>query len=246
MSGSECSDLEIPPSCTDGSVKEDAENCYIFNVCVNGQYQKASCPIGYYFYAPSAACKLITYDANYKCNCVVPDHTLMANRYNCETFYLCEGREAILEHCSLGAYYNSTINACLTDVEGICLMQPTTSPVLQVKTELEKLVKTGSKSICEYFANSEISFHPYEDDCRKFFLCINGQVHVQQCPKNFYYDSTKNYCVLDTENRCQNAEPTDVEETNQDMDIETSLIAKTKSLNYIPVQNKLFARFMKY
>lgn len=245
MSGSECRDneMEIDPKCTDGVVAALEGDCLSFNVCVSGQYQKINCPNGYYYNVPNAKCQPINYDADYKCNCVVPDHTLMANPNNCETFYLCEGKKAVLENCSRGQYYNSTQNACLRDNEGICLMEATRSPEMEIEPELEDI---QIKTICEQLSNEESVYYPYDNDCSKFLMCTNGRLTLQQCPQKFYYDSNKNYCVLDDEHKCQNSDVKSEEEQSPNKENEAPVIADSKRSKYIAIHNKLFARFMKY
>lgn len=201
--GGDCQNKEVPSECSDGSVRAVEGDCYIYQSCVNGQYQNIKCHIGYYFDASKLACKPILYNANYKCNCVVPDHTVMSNYDNCETYYLCEDGEAILTNCPLGEYYNATYNSCLPDLDAICLMEPTKSPLLKIKSHVEKLAKNAMETMCQNVGNDQITFYASDSDCNQFFVCANGQLHIQKCPQNFYFDDNKKFCVFDSNQKCQ-------------------------------------------
>ncbi|XP_013115487.2 peritrophin-48 [Stomoxys calcitrans] len=232
VSGNDCDDdeLTIPPTCSDGSKRAVNDDCFIFEMCVNGQYQKINCHPGFYFNAPKTTCKPIKYDADYKCNCVMPDYSIMTNRDNCETYYSCQGGKADLIQCPRGEYYNSSINSCTVDVYNICLMEPTKAPLIKqaplmllANVEVPKV-----KAVCgtQALGSNEISFHAHINDCSKFLVCTNGQAHEQQCPKKFYFDEAKQYCILDTEKKC--------------------IRGQTEASYKSPYHNKIFTRFLKY
>ncbi|XP_073839438.1 obstructor-J [Musca autumnalis] len=204
MDGDACQNKEVPTECTDGSVRAVDGDCFIYQSCVNGQYQNIKCHTGYYFDSYKLTCRPITSSASYKCNCVVPDHTVMSNPDNCQTYYLCEAGQAILTKCDSDQYYNATFNTCFPDTDAICLMKPTQTPMLEeIKDQAEKLAKTAVENLCQNADNNELAFYAAEGDCNKFVVCAKGQLHVQKCPQNFYFDAKLNYCVLDADHKCQ-------------------------------------------
>lgn len=126
VAGSSCSsDSNKPATCSEGTIKAVKDDCYIFEACIKGQYQKINCPPNYYFNAQQAHCMPFTYDAELKCNCLMPEHTVLENKNNCETYYVCRDKAAILENCPLGQYYNVQLNTCITDRSGWSLPNET-------------------------------------------------------------------------------------------------------------------------
>uniref|UniRef100_A0A1L8EIN2 Putative peritrophin-48 n=1 Tax=Haematobia irritans TaxID=7368 RepID=A0A1L8EIN2_HAEIR len=216
ITGSDCNDDELttPSTCSEGNKRAVDGDCYIFEICINGQYQKLQCGPGLYFFAPSSSCKPIKYNADYKCSCVVPERTIMTNHDNCETYYSCEAKKAKLIQCPLGQYYNSTMNSCMVDVYHICLMEPTKTPDLQSPIANARQLKIDGdmklSALCAHQAlmgKSEMMFQHHDTDCSKFLVCVNGILHVQQCPQDHFFDIEKEYCILDTEKRCLNNSP---------------------------------------
>ncbi|XP_061388865.1 peritrophin-48-like, partial [Musca vetustissima] len=200
MDGSDCQNKEFPDECVDGRVRAVEGDCFIYQSCVNGQYQNIKCRTGHYFDASKLSCRPITYNANYKCNCVVPDHTVMSNFENCETYYVCEDGEAVLNKCPLGEYYNATYNTCVEDLDGTCLMEPTKAPLRQ---QMEKFAKTAVENLCQNVAADEVAFYGSDSDCNQFLVCSIGQLFVKRCPQNFYFDANLKYCIFDGEHKCQ-------------------------------------------
>ncbi|TMW40249.1 hypothetical protein DOY81_014671, partial [Sarcophaga bullata] len=189
--------------CSEGTVRAVQDDCYIFEACIDGHYQKINCPVNYYFYKPNGMCVPFKYDAQFKCSCLMPQHTVLENKNNCETYYKCEDKAALLQNCPLGQYYNSQLNACIPDVEGVCLMKPTITP--SIAQALNNLNKDLNKieAECKLLGAQGVNFQTFPNDCNTFYICINGQIYKQQCPQDFYYDSDKKYCVIDTENKCK-------------------------------------------
>lgn len=208
VAGADCSTAArpLPPSCVEGTTRPVEDNCYIFEICVNGQYQKINCPAKYYFNAPQGFCVPLQYDAQFKCNCVLPEHSVMANDNNCETYFVCKGKTSVLENCPLGQYYNPAINTCITDLNGVCLMKPTLPSFIkdeEVKVEVNAI---DLKAECTQLGLKDIHFQTFAYGCNKFAVCVNGRLYTQHCPKGFYYDGDKKYCLVDLVNRCTDNE----------------------------------------
>lgn len=263
VTGSECSNsngLPQKPLCKEGAVKAVADDCYIFETCVNGQYQKLNCPSGFYFYAPHGVCKPIQINAHFKCNCMVPEHAVLQNKDNCQTYYVCKGRKPLLNRCAEGEYYESSVNSCLPDLEGVCVMKPTRPPPKShAEYQAELLIETGAQKVCENNERGIISFSSFEGSCNKFQICLNGQLYTKECPEGFYYNDSKKYCVLDTENICQSG--SSIDDTEKVIEKENLAPQKPQSVNdfkeqtniipshHVPALtqgiNKVFSKFMK-
>lgn len=129
----------------------------------------------------------------------MPQHTVLENKDNCETYYICENKAAVLQKCPLGQYYNSQINACIEDVTGVCLMKPTIAPGVAAPINyLNKNTNKYEANLCAQRAN----FESFPNQCNTFYICIDGKRYEQECPQGFYYDSDKKYCLIDTNNKC--------------------------------------------
>lgn len=215
MPGSECgSDSGKPSACSSGSVRPVDTDCFIFEACVNGQYQKLNCPPNYYFNARQKHCVPFEYNAEFQCNCLMPEHTVLENKNNCETYYVCRDKSADLENCPLGQYYNKELNTCIIDLEGICLMKPTIPPSLELDNNnlyLTNKVKTtpANEAIqkeCQLLNQQGKHFETFPKECNSFYICVNGQLYTQYCPHGFYYEKEKKYCVIDSLQQCLDTE----------------------------------------
>ncbi|XP_046808032.1 uncharacterized protein LOC124420115 [Lucilia cuprina] len=239
--GANCEkDFNQPASCVDGTIRPMPDDCFIFEACVKGQFQKISCPPNYYFNAQQAICIPYKNDAEFKCNCLMPEHTVMENINNCETYYVCRSKNAILQNCPLDQYYNSQLNACITDLEGVCIMKPTMTPELEEDlnvSNLDKMAGNEVQTTCAKLGMEGIDFQTLPKECNTFYLCVNGQLYTQHCPEDFYYDSEKQYCILDSLKKC--TKPNDIQTT---LIMQQEIIETPKLFE----QNKLFSKFIKF
>lgn len=190
--------------CAEGTTRSVQDDCFAFEACVKGQYQKLNCPPNYYFNVQHALCVAMKYNAQLKCNCLMPEHTVVENNDNCETYFVCRNKTAVLENCPLGQYYNNKLNACITDLDGVCLMKPTMAPsfVEDVKFTESDSEDKEIKAACGDLGVKGIHFETFLKGCNTFFICVNGQLYTQNCPEDFYYDNDKKHCVVDSNKKC--------------------------------------------
>ncbi|KAM7357362.1 obstructor-J [Cochliomyia hominivorax] len=212
VKGSSCSsNSNKPVTCSNGSVRPVQNDCYIFEACVEGQYQTINCPPNYYFNAKQLHCVPFTYDAEFQCNCLMPEHTVFENQNNCETYYVCREKSAVLENCPQDQYYNAQINACLVDLDGVCLMKPTMPPAEDLSDidELSKVQNTADQetiNACIHLGAEGIHFELFPRVCNSFYICVNGQLYIQYCPHGFVYNHEKKYCAIDASKNCLDTE----------------------------------------
>lgn len=201
VKGASCSlGVNTPASCAEGSIRPVQDNCNIFEACIQGEYQQLNCLPNYYFHAQKSICVPFKYDADFKCNCLMPEYTVLENKDNCETYFVCHQKSAVLKNCPLGRYYNAKLNTCIADLEGVCLMKPTIGAIPSSQTAND--IKTS----CRNFGLKNIHFQTFPKSCNTFYTCINGQLFAQRCPKDLYYDSDKKFCAFDATNKCLDAE----------------------------------------
>ncbi|XP_037940243.1 peritrophin-48 isoform X2 [Teleopsis dalmanni] len=204
----------------DGMVLKHATDCNKFILCIHHNALEYSCRPGEYFDADVSICLPIENTPQHKCSCIMPEHTVVMNPEDCTTFYYCESGKAVMHRCPIGQFYDERISACLVDVNGICVMQPTRNPAEMVLLQL-----------CQYSGKESYITQADPSDCSKFLLCMNGKVFTEKCDNGFYYDKYLHFCRLDTDNICIKSNITKIEKHEED--IEQQELLKNIEVNQI-------------
>ncbi|XP_017071268.1 chitin-binding domain protein cbd-1 [Drosophila eugracilis] len=103
--------------------------------------------------------------------------------YDCSAYISCNDSCADLEYCPGGKVFNSPLFICDTPEAVICEPLPYPTPP---STEIP------SENPCNAKENN--TFLPSSEDCNKFFLCVNHQSEVYQCPGEMLFNPDLNIC----------------------------------------------------
>lgn len=161
--------------CTEGSLEADPKDCSGYLICVDGNLIEEKCAKGSFF---NAALKICEMDENGVCirsleRCF--ENELGEIPENRCGYLRCTYGNLIQFDCSNGRYYNSSLEACVIDENGLC---------------------AGLKE-CD---NSETRIDP--DDCAGYLQCIDGKMVKRLCSYGSYFHTALHSCVVDDEGVC--------------------------------------------
>ncbi|KAH8309795.1 hypothetical protein KR067_005485 [Drosophila pandora] len=206
-----------PPTCENGEVNPNPEDCAGYQECVNGAWVNKSCSAGDYFNSTLNECVLDTCGACV--NCV--EGSKKPDQYDCAKFQICVNGKYVSESCPIGEYFNSAINDCEQD-NGQCNGNQTcTEGDIQEDVEdcagyevcsngnwVSRKCPTG-----EYFNKTngtciidgsgvclnctEGTTGPVPSDCTKYKICAGGKYVVQSCAGGLYFNNQTNRCEID-------------------------------------------------
>ncbi|XP_053956322.1 uncharacterized protein LOC128861972 [Anastrepha ludens] len=196
-----------------GLMLPDPVNCNEFYVCINGKLRHERCNISYFFSTSRNECQPyetnignITEEAavsndsnqmkkvqnvlqcidkptNYTKLCSkIPRGTSIAEQSDCRRYINCnDAGEPVPQRCRNGESYDSLFGFCRQN-DGTCL--------------LENGQRVGE---CKGFHGQQVRD---VDNCRGYFVCINGQKIVGECSENEYFDKVLSACLDDVNNQC--------------------------------------------
>ncbi|XP_023170157.2 tenascin [Drosophila hydei] len=161
--------------CTEGSLEEDPEDCAGYLKCVNERFVEEKCAKGSFFNTDLKICEI---DASGFCirmrdKCF--ENEVEANPENKCGYLRCANGNFEEFICAGGRYYNSTLETCVLDENGVC----------------------AGAGQCE---NNELRIDP--DDCAGYLQCIDGKLVKRLCSHGSYYHRTMLSCVVDDDGVC--------------------------------------------
>jgi len=183
------------PKCKQDEVKRVDNDCKSFQICKNGRFLRSSCPKGTYFSSTYLICRSITIDPDFQCSCANSKDLVIHNTEDCASFYTCEQGKPTLNLCPSEHYYNKYINSCLPDLENDCNN-------IEIEEEEEAEVDIEEEEKPNLCSDPFDVFLPNAFDCRKYYICVNGQAISKTCADNFYYDDKVKACVYDPRHAC--------------------------------------------
>uniref|UniRef100_A0A6P4FLF2 Zonadhesin n=1 Tax=Drosophila rhopaloa TaxID=1041015 RepID=A0A6P4FLF2_DRORH len=157
--------------CTEGAQKPEPSDCTKYQVCSGGQYVTKSCESGYYWNNKTEVCE---WD-NGQCNgngTTCTDGDVKVDPTDCAGYLSCSNGSYVNVKCAEGAYFNTTLETCVPDTEGVC-------------------VKCTEGAIKENPA-----------DCSGYLQCVNGNYVARKCSATQFFNATLQRCVVDTEGVC--------------------------------------------
>ncbi|XP_067612790.1 uncharacterized protein [Eurosta solidaginis] len=196
-----------------GTLMPNAFNCNEFYVCINGKLHLERCYLNQYFDSTKNQCLPYKFAEtngnitklglenvqhikvnipNVECNDKVtnytelctfmPHGTLIAEQGDCRRFISCnELGEPISQRCRNGESFDSLLGVCRQN-DGTCL--------------LENGQRVGE---CN---GRHGQFVRDADNCRGYFVCINGQKISRECGENELFDKNLSSCQEDVNNAC--------------------------------------------
>lgn len=215
-----------PPTCVDGEITPNPDDCAGYLECVDGIIVILTCPDGDYFNSTLNRCVEDTCGVCNGNGTTCTDGELKVDPTNCAGYLACSNGNWVSKQCADGAYFNATLETCVQDDEGICVncKEGSTKPLADC-TMYE--ICSGGKYVtksCDsgYYWNSqsevcdvdngqcngngttctenEVKVNPA--DCAGYLQCINGVFVARKCSATQFFNTTLKECEVDTENVC--------------------------------------------
>ncbi|KAH8417468.1 hypothetical protein KR222_000504, partial [Zaprionus bogoriensis] len=165
-----------PEICTDGEIESDLDNPCGYLQCINGSFVEANCTSGSYFNSTLNTCII---DDNGICShkpTTCTDGEIESDPDNPCGYLQCVKGSFEEFNCTSGSYFNSTLNTCIVDDNGICSAKP------------------------EKCTNGEVETNP-QNPCG-YLQCVNEILVAVNCPTGSYFNSSYNVCLLDESGVC--------------------------------------------
>ncbi|CAD7080527.1 unnamed protein product [Hermetia illucens] len=220
-----------------GIIVPDQKDCTSFYLCIYGRAHHDRCFDGEYFDSQKRHC---TPNKGQCANADIPsndkpsetnddkeasnicngyfDGAHLPNSASCNKFFVCIDGIPVPEQCSSGEFFDSIHGYCRPNQNGA-----------------DSCSKTESdEGICQGKHGIHIE-HP--DDCRKYFLCVNGQALVHDCNINEYFNMRTGSCILDVDGKCTGIkiEQIELSQPKEDVDVSGSQQASGNSEKESPV-----------
>ncbi|EDX10158.1 GD14343 [Drosophila simulans] len=213
-----------PPTCVDGEITPNPDDCAGYLECVNGNEVILTCPDGDYFNSTLNQCVEDTCGCNGN-GTICTDGELKVDPTNCAGYLACSNGNWVSKQCADGAYFNVTLESCVPDDEGICVNcnEGSTKPLADC-TMYE--ICSGGKYVtksCDsgYYWNNQTEVCEVDEgqcngngttctdgelkvdptNCAGYLACSNGNWVSKQCADGAYFNVTLESCVLD-EGQC--------------------------------------------
>lgn len=148
-------------------------------------------------------------------HCMDPSFYFAPHPRNCEMYFICENYRIHPHECGEGVYWDYMNNRCNFPLAAICYAGNPTN-------NFGKMVcSTGGRTVeykedeCKYVADSSPvvpgndikcpdtqAFIPHEDDCRKYYICIERMPIATSCPENTAWDKNMSQCNEESLKKC--------------------------------------------
>ncbi|CAG9824814.1 unnamed protein product, partial [Phaedon cochleariae] len=244
------------PKCpSDGvSTYRDATNCTKYYECNRGHLITLECTDGMYFNEKIRACDDPEFvDCDPVCPYPSDDVIQLYDPKNCTTYYECNRGIRVKAICPPEVpYWNHIEKYCDFPEYVDCSRGETTSSTITT-TPSPTPASTATSSIsstpspvtspssaptasttldpsCPY-PSTEKTYLVYPYDCSRYYLCVNGEKTVEDCPEGFLFDDINLKCDFSDNVTCDHAStlhpyPTT---TSENPDITTTSTASTAS-----------------
>ncbi|XP_030569224.1 proprotein convertase subtilisin/kexin type 5 [Drosophila novamexicana] len=166
--------------CKEGETQEDPIDCLSYYVCCSGVFVHKTCGSGNYWNSTVESCQ----PNNGQCcpgagECT--ENELHVDPQDCAAYYLCVMGQFVRQKCASGAYFDTTIKACVVDTEGYHLL---IAMALVIGALADDCCQSGDTKADE-------------DDCTKYYACCTGQFVHKSCPSGEYWNSQSASCETD-------------------------------------------------
>ncbi|EDV51493.1 uncharacterized protein Dere_GG15545 [Drosophila erecta] len=240
------SDLEVcvvddgqckPPTCVEGDIKLNPENCAGYLQCVNGNIVSQSCPSGDYFNSTLNQCVEDTCGVCLSCT----EGSKKADPSDCSKFQICTNGVYVSQSCASGYYWNALSKECEED-NGQCKGTEQSCTENEIKVNPAdcagylqcingKLVarkcsatqffnptlgqcEVDTQNVCipktcdsDCCDVSNNSIWPVEKNCSAFYQCVDGKKFEQRCSNNLLYNSQIEQCDYPWNVDCDDGSP---------------------------------------
>ncbi|KAJ6647373.1 putative chitinase 10 [Pseudolycoriella hygida] len=149
-------------------------------------------------------------------HCMDPEFYFAPHPRNCEMYFICENYRIHPQECGEGVYWDYKNNRCNFPLAAVCYAG--SSPA----NHFDKMVCSSSGHTVEYKADEckyvsgtspvkpgiditcpdSQAFVAHEDDCRKYYICIDRMAIATSCPDNTAWDSKLAQCNEEAWKRC--------------------------------------------
>ncbi|KAM8704988.1 hypothetical protein ACLKA7_009447 [Drosophila subpalustris] len=166
----------IPETCIEGEIQEAPEDPCGYLKCENGSLVEVNCTSGSYF---NSTLKICLIDEDGVCSAISDNYIegeIKEDPENPCGYLNCVNGGLVKVNCSSGSYFDSTLNICVTDVDGVC------------------------SSISGECIDGEIKENP--EDCCGYLICKYGTFSEVNCTSGDYYNSTLQICLIDESGVC--------------------------------------------
>nr|XP_017008079.2 LOW QUALITY PROTEIN: chitin-binding domain protein cbd-1 [Drosophila takahashii] len=205
-----------PPTCVDGEIEANPDDCAGYLECVNGTVVILTCPDGEYFNATEKQCLLDTCGVCVNCT----EGSKKGDLTDCAKFQVCVNGKYVSQSCGTGYYWNATAKECALD-EGQCNGPPpcTDGDLQKDPTDcagylacsngnwVSKQCPEGSYwnidwKICVVDTNgtcvncTEGATKP-ADDCSQYQICSGGKFVTKSCQDGYYWNKDEAKCIQD-------------------------------------------------
>ncbi|XP_030372034.1 uncharacterized protein LOC115622272, partial [Scaptodrosophila lebanonensis] len=194
-----------------GLILADGSNCNNFYICISGKLRHERCYSGYFFNAtlyqcqpfnatsegteappieedgptkaqPQQQCTDDPIDFADLCD-EIGEGASIAEQGDCRRYISCEDEEPTSQRCRNGESYDSILGICRQN-DGTCLME------------------NGERvGVCN---GKHGQLARDVDNCRGYFVCVNGQKIENECAKDEFFNKTTNMCEIDVLQECKN------------------------------------------
>ncbi|KMY99127.1 uncharacterized protein LOC6737753 [Drosophila simulans] len=195
---------------TSGVFVENEANCGSYYVCSAGEATLQTCPQGSFFNTSAAACTVDQGNSQCWVNYCIgqDDGSAVADKSNCSVFYVCSNNTATAQECPEGSYFENNNWGC---VPGTCTTESPCDDSTTTTTEPCAEETTEPPASCDCGDIKNADFIPDEENCRKYFICINGVLVAGDCGKGNMFNANLSVCEVDADNTCCVADCTDGE-----------------------------------
>ncbi|XP_051864029.1 tenascin isoform X5 [Drosophila albomicans] len=182
----------IDDECIEGEIEENPEDPCGYFECINGSFEDVDCTSGTYFNSSLNICLI---DENGICSAIDEkciEGEIEENPDDPCGYLQCVDGSLEEVNCTSGTYFNSSLNICLIDENGICSLKCT---------------------------EGEIEENP--DDPCGYLRCINGNLEELNCTSGSYFNSSIKVCLIDENGICsaipEDCRDGDIEENPDDL-----------------------------
>ncbi|XP_016997176.2 zonadhesin [Drosophila takahashii] len=209
---------------TSGVFVENEQNCGSYYVCSDSEATLQTCPSGSYFNTSVDACTVDVGNKECWVNYCIgkTDGSAVADESSCTAFYVCYGNTATAQECPEGSHFEK--DSDWTCVPGDCTTESpcddtttsTTEPCDDITTTTtepcddltttttepcdELTTEPPTSCDCGDIKNAE--FVPDKENCRKYYICIDGELVTGDCGKGNLFNETLSVCQVDDNNQC--------------------------------------------
>jgi len=147
-------------------------------------------------------------------HCMDPEFYFAPHPRNCEMYFICENYRIHPHECGEGVHWDYMNNRCDYPIAAICY-GTTSNNVGKMVCSSGGYTFEYKQNECKYVAEpspvqpgNDITcpdtqaFIPHEEDCRKYYICIERMPIATSCPENTAWDKNLHQCNEESWKQC--------------------------------------------